>query len=605
MTTKKIRLWDSRFPPDQQPRPVEIEVDETVASAAVRAGVAAAADPADAGALSSGEAVSCASPVEMVIWSGPRRELVRVFLPAAVSAIAIAAGEGALIGSSGGGGDAPVPTAPVAAPTGFPAITVPFNISRAGSGSASTFVTDYDHAAAKPAYSNTIYLSASGTANGAGTVGDPIPLNLSMAVAMANASGVATRILAPGGTYLATATHVRSASPAATYVCAWYNQTPTVDLVIESSDGQPIISSLQHQAQAFVSTADANIWRTTPTNVCNRHVVDKTKLDAAGQFVALDQVRTVADSAAPWPEINAAWDAQVARNTALAAIVGQALADKLSPKNGVAYYNTANRQTFIRTFDSRQPTSSDMIMIRDFTGNAGWTTAAVSARTLWMENVRFFGGRTPFRALAASSIPINIYGKNCHYLYGGAESSVSDGLGCFSIEGGPGDVVHQNSSASYSNSDGWNYHGVSGATSNAQCPHAFEIDCMSISAGWNVGLINNATTIHEATVAVRVNGIYAYNADRTIHDVNRARSWNLGCSLMTRRDGDATEQSSPLAIGHPSDGLATINWVDAVRLYGSPQYLVEVYPGSTLNYANMASTPTSGGLGGTVAAYTP
>lgn len=114
MTTKKIRLWDSRFPPDQQPRPIEIEVDEALASAAVRAGVAAAANPQDAGALSSGSALSSSDPVETVIWSGPRRQLVRVWLPAAVSAIAIAAGEGAGIGTgSGGGGGTPPPATPV------------------------------------------------------------------------------------------------------------------------------------------------------------------------------------------------------------------------------------------------------------------------------------------------------------------------------------------------------------------------------------------------------------------------------------------------------------------------------------------------------------
>lgn len=86
---KKILLWDPRFPGRS---PQRLEVDDAIASACVRATVAAAADPAEAGALGSGGTLSAADPVTILIQHGPGKVMRRVTVPDAVAVIAVATG---------------------------------------------------------------------------------------------------------------------------------------------------------------------------------------------------------------------------------------------------------------------------------------------------------------------------------------------------------------------------------------------------------------------------------------------------------------------------------------------------------------------------------
>ena len=103
---KKILLWDPRFP---NAVPLRLEVDEAIASACVRAGTAAAADPLDARSLAAGGAVSSADPVEINIESGALKKLRRVTVPLEVALQAVSLGIASFadpLGTSrGGGGD--------------------------------------------------------------------------------------------------------------------------------------------------------------------------------------------------------------------------------------------------------------------------------------------------------------------------------------------------------------------------------------------------------------------------------------------------------------------------------------------------------------------
>lgn len=114
---KTILLWDPRFP---DRRPARLTVEDTVASAAVRAGVAAAADPTDAGALSAGGVLDPAMLTEVVLQHGAGSATRRVFLPYSVVLVGAAAGVLAAIGTPIAG--VVVPTlAPVN--TALPAVT--------------------------------------------------------------------------------------------------------------------------------------------------------------------------------------------------------------------------------------------------------------------------------------------------------------------------------------------------------------------------------------------------------------------------------------------------------------------------------------------------
>ncbi len=104
---KTILLWDPRFP---DRRPVRLTLEDTVASAAVRAGVAAAANPAEAGALSAGGALDPGMITEVVLQHGTRNLTRRAFLPYSVVMVGAAAGVLASIGTPITGGVIPTPS---------------------------------------------------------------------------------------------------------------------------------------------------------------------------------------------------------------------------------------------------------------------------------------------------------------------------------------------------------------------------------------------------------------------------------------------------------------------------------------------------------------
>ena len=112
---KTILLWDPRFP---DRRPARLTVEDAVASAAVRAGVAAAANPAEAGALSAGGALDPTMLTEVVLQHGSGTATRRVFLPYSVVMVGAAAGVLASIGNPIPGGVTPTPT-----PTPSPGLT--------------------------------------------------------------------------------------------------------------------------------------------------------------------------------------------------------------------------------------------------------------------------------------------------------------------------------------------------------------------------------------------------------------------------------------------------------------------------------------------------
>lgn len=111
---KTILLWDPRFP---DRRPARLTVEDTVASAAVRAGVAAAANPAEAGALSADGALDSTMLTEVVLQHGSGTATRRVFLPYSVVMIGAAAGVLAAIGTPIPGGVTPTPIPALVYPT--------------------------------------------------------------------------------------------------------------------------------------------------------------------------------------------------------------------------------------------------------------------------------------------------------------------------------------------------------------------------------------------------------------------------------------------------------------------------------------------------------
>lgn len=134
---KTILLWDPRFP---DRRPARLTVEDTVASAAVRAGVAAAANPAEAGTLAAGGALDPGSLTEVALQHGSGKAIRRVFIPYSVALVGAAAGVLAAIGVPLAGGTTPPPlptltlTGPLTYATNAAAGTLVANIGNVPAG---------------------------------------------------------------------------------------------------------------------------------------------------------------------------------------------------------------------------------------------------------------------------------------------------------------------------------------------------------------------------------------------------------------------------------------------------------------------------------------
>lgn len=95
---KTILLFDPRFPLNN---PRRLTVADDLASAAVRAGVAAAANPSEAGALAAGTPLSQADMTEVVMQHGvANNALARVFVPLSVARVGVSLGVVAAVGRS-------------------------------------------------------------------------------------------------------------------------------------------------------------------------------------------------------------------------------------------------------------------------------------------------------------------------------------------------------------------------------------------------------------------------------------------------------------------------------------------------------------------------
>lgn len=117
---KTILLWDARFP---ERRPARLSVEDAVASAAVRAGVAAPAHFADAGALSTGGALDSTMLTEVVLQHGSGGATRRVFLPYSVVLVGAVAGVLVSIGTPIPDGVIPTPSPTIALSTITPSIS--------------------------------------------------------------------------------------------------------------------------------------------------------------------------------------------------------------------------------------------------------------------------------------------------------------------------------------------------------------------------------------------------------------------------------------------------------------------------------------------------
>ena len=235
------------------------------------------------------------------------------------------------------------------------------------------------------------------------------------------------------------------------------------------------------------------------------------------------------------------------------------------------WLDATNHKLYVRTFDNRKPQSGvdfDIMVDTTVSGVGNLGTLSLSSQTFWMQGVTFMGGQQgAFGVLSDGTHTVNVFADDCHFLGG-------SGYGSFSFYGGAGLAITYNCVASYSEYDGFNWHGLQGADTEANCPIFHEINCVSLWAGWNGALTNNGSTCHENTRGSRTGGLYLNGQDRTLHDIQDVKTWNLGCRSTTRRAAARFETPQFLA-GLPATQALGLLISDVRRVFAvfpSPRY---------------------------------
>lgn len=142
--------------------------------------------------------------------------------------------------------------------------------------------------------------------------------------------------------------------------------------------------------------------------------------------------------------------------------------------------------------------------------------------TLYVENIRFFGGAKPVEILAVDNSTYGVFlAKNCHMAYA-SKSNLGNGVNTLG-----GDAFLLNCSAYRNRRDGFNYHQNSDGSRQG---FFIEVNCIGRHNGLeDSNNANNGTTAHDGCIGIRVNGLYFQNKGPTVADVNNSKTYNIGC----------------------------------------------------------------------------
>lgn len=178
---------------------------------------------------------------------------------------------------------------------------------------------------------------------------------------------------------------------------------------------------------------------------------------------------------------------------------------------------------------------------RDLTGNTNNTglrpyMSLNGARVtnniqVYLENIYFYGWQTA--AFIASSPDAD--GGLKVYWNGGAAKYCIDGNNV--SFNGVEESILKDIGCAFGYLDGFNYHIGNGFAARK----SYEINCSSRNNGWSGVLSNNASTMHDGGMIVRVGGTYTLSEGRNIHDISTAAdgitySFNAGVNSNTSRD---------------------------------------------------------------------
>lgn len=423
-----------------------------------------------------------------------------------------------------------------------PGWPVPFNIYREVSGAIST---DLDITKFRPAPAATYYVDPARPDNaGDGLTWATALRDVSVAVLKAGDK----KIIVRAGRYLAS--------------YGWFNAIGVTSIQIEvENNGEAwfINSPLRTYP---VWTLDQGTTYATPNTSNNLIFADFNSLDADGNPSRLARAASIA---------------------AVRATPGSFYND------GTNYYCNAG--------DKRALVGDQNMVLLNPTNNVRWAPASTGL-TLSLKNIHVVGGRgvwTDQSAVGAARATSLFEG--CRFVCGNTGSG-ANGLSI----GHAGMVISLNCHAAYNEADGFNEHGQVSATPNTPSPDVYEIGCTARQRNGYAGSTsspNNATTAHESTRILRINGRYGASEGRVCADIDLAKMWSLGClfgaSLSNGASGQAVQNAS--ANAHYMDSCVISRGLSSVD--------VSVSNANGLRLFNTSLAGLTVDNPGNVALYTP
>lgn len=173
-----------------------------------------------------------------------------------------------------------------------------------------------------------------------------------------------------------------------------------------------------------------------------------------------------------------------------------------------------NGTIYIHTINGRVP-DSDLLLFR-----SGDNLVAEGSLTLYLENVKVYGGNSPLRATAtALSDHLRVFAKDCEFYY--SYTVDNDAV----MMQGAELSIFQNCKAKYAKKDGFNYHAAQNIL-----PKAIEIGCVGAYNGNTDDNNDQGSTIHDGGSAIRVNCVYHDNIGSNVADQGEdTEAWMIGC----------------------------------------------------------------------------
>lgn len=238
-----------------------------------------------------------------------------------------------------------------------------------------------------------------------------------------------------------------------------------------------------------------------------RDVTVRTGVDSAGLTWVLTTGSTY--EATPGLSINQVFDGTIrdSRGDPLR-LKPQTSITTVNASAGNWWYDSGTDKVYVRMPTNRTP-GSDVLL---FGSAAGTVTGN---RGLFCKGIKFEGGGISL--VDSGGVKPRLYMVDCEQRY-----AANNGISTLA-----GAAYLQNCTVALSGLDNLNYH-----DNGALISRALEVDCVSYGAGFLLatgpGESQNASSMHDAGVVLRINGEYSRSYGPVIPDTGTSTSWNIG-----------------------------------------------------------------------------